>query len=149
MEIEGIVAELRREKRPSRGRDLFAPRDQRTSSPRATARQKRSREGRARERLDRRQPQADLRNEASGAGYVTRFPGIAILFGSLPGSNRGSALHKEYWIPADDLPEFNDNIVGYIEIIAEFSRAKSLSIERLFSAERYHQPSPVTLLYVK
>jgi len=26
----------------------------------------------------------------------------------------------EYWIPADDLPEFNANIVGAIEVVAEY-----------------------------
>jgi len=26
----------------------------------------------------------------------------------------------EYWIPADDLPEFNANIVGTIEVVAEY-----------------------------
>jgi hypothetical protein len=33
----------------------------------------------------------------------------------------GSSIHREYWVPAEDLPEFNRNIVGKIEVIAEFS----------------------------
>ncbi len=32
----------------------------------------------------------------------------------------GSSEHREYWIPAADLARFNDNIVGKIEILAEF-----------------------------
>ena len=32
----------------------------------------------------------------------------------------GSSKHREYWIPAEDLPEFNRNLVGPIEVIAEF-----------------------------
>jgi hypothetical protein len=32
----------------------------------------------------------------------------------------GGSLHQEYWIPAEDLSEFNRNIVGKIEVIAEF-----------------------------
>jgi hypothetical protein len=32
----------------------------------------------------------------------------------------GSALYQEYWIPAEELEEFNRNIVGKIEVIAEF-----------------------------
>ena len=32
----------------------------------------------------------------------------------------GSSVNKEYRIPAEDLPEFNRNIVGKIEVIAEF-----------------------------
>lgn len=29
----------------------------------------------------------------------------------------------EYWIPAEDLPEFNSNIIGLIEVTAEYHRA--------------------------
>jgi len=32
----------------------------------------------------------------------------------------GSSIHQEYWIPAADLVEFNRNIMGQIEVIAEF-----------------------------
>jgi hypothetical protein len=32
----------------------------------------------------------------------------------------GGAIHTEYWIPAEDLPEFNWNIVGRIEVTQEF-----------------------------
>jgi hypothetical protein len=32
----------------------------------------------------------------------------------------GGAIHTEYWIPAEELPEFNANIVGMIEVIEEF-----------------------------
>jgi hypothetical protein len=29
-------------------------------------------------------------------------------------------MHAEYWIPAEDLEMFNDNIVGTIDVIASF-----------------------------
>ena len=32
----------------------------------------------------------------------------------------GASIHQEYWIPAEDLAEFNENIVGEIEVVAEF-----------------------------
>ena len=32
----------------------------------------------------------------------------------------GGSIHKEYWIPAEELPEFNRSIVGEIEVVAEF-----------------------------
>lgn len=32
----------------------------------------------------------------------------------------GGAVHQEYWIPADQLEEFNRNIVGRIEVISEY-----------------------------
>jgi hypothetical protein len=37
----------------------------------------------------------------------------------------GSSNHREYWIPAAELPQFNSNIVGGIEVIAEFERNQS------------------------
>jgi len=30
------------------------------------------------------------------------------------------SVHEEYWIPAEDLDQFNQNIVGVIEVISEF-----------------------------
>nr|BBH85367.1 hypothetical protein KTC_01180 [Thermosporothrix sp. COM3] len=54
------------------------------------------------------------------AGYVTRF---AVKTGFLQRyeiHTVGSAIHQEYWIPAEELDEFNRNIVGKIEVIAEF-----------------------------
>ncbi len=32
----------------------------------------------------------------------------------------GGKTHEEYWIPAEDLEEFNQKIVGKIELIAKF-----------------------------
>jgi hypothetical protein len=33
----------------------------------------------------------------------------------------GGREHREYWIPAEDLEAFNANIVGEIEVIAEYA----------------------------
>ena len=33
----------------------------------------------------------------------------------------GGAAHTEWWIPAEDLDLLNENLVGTIEVIAEFS----------------------------
>jgi hypothetical protein len=32
----------------------------------------------------------------------------------------GSSIHRELWVPAEELEEFNRHIVGPIEVIAEF-----------------------------
>ena len=32
----------------------------------------------------------------------------------------GGQSHTEWWIPAEDLEQLNDNIVGSIEVIAEY-----------------------------
>lgn len=33
----------------------------------------------------------------------------------------GTTHHTEWWVPAEDLEQLNDHIVGTIEIIHEFS----------------------------
>jgi hypothetical protein len=55
-------------------------------------------------------------------GYVTRFAVHAEYLARYEVQKVGSAIHQEYWIPAEDLAEFNRNIVGPIEVIAEFRR---------------------------
>jgi hypothetical protein len=56
----------------------------------------------------------------SGAGYVTRFRVRSDFLRRYTTQIVGSSIHEEYWIPAEDLEEFNRNIVGPIEVIAEF-----------------------------
>jgi hypothetical protein len=57
---------------------------------------------------------------ASGAGYVTRFALSAEFADRYPVQKVGSSIHQELWIPAENLQEMNRNIVGLIEVIAEF-----------------------------
>jgi hypothetical protein len=57
---------------------------------------------------------------ASGSGYVTRFAVRSDFLARFPVKTVGAAVHQELWIPAEDLPEMNRNIVGQIEVIAEF-----------------------------
>ncbi|MDP9373701.1 MAG: hypothetical protein M3Q65_14865 [Chloroflexota bacterium] len=65
----------------------------------------------------------NTKDAASGyAGYVTRFRVRASFLRRYTVQTVGSATHQEYWIPAEDLPEFNRNIVGPIEVAAEFRR---------------------------
>jgi ADP-ribosylglycohydrolase len=53
-------------------------------------------------------------------GYVTRFQVRADFLSRYSIQTVGSSMHQEYWIPAEDLPEFNQNIVGLIEVVAEY-----------------------------
>jgi hypothetical protein len=62
----------------------------------------------------------DWNVKASGAGFVTRFEVRADYLGRYRVEKVGGAIHTEYWIPAEDLPEFNRNIVGVISVVAEF-----------------------------
>ena len=56
----------------------------------------------------------------SGAGFVLRFSVDAEFLEKYRPEVVGNALHREYWIPAEDLYEFNRQIVGSIELIASF-----------------------------
>lgn len=53
-------------------------------------------------------------------GYVTKFEVCKEFLDNYEVKIVGGASHEEYWIPAEDLEEFNRNIVGKIEVIAEF-----------------------------
>jgi hypothetical protein len=64
----------------------------------------------------------NAKNSNSGCGYVTRFQVKASFLSAYQVHTVGSAIHKEYWIPAADLSKFNENIVGAIEVIAEYHR---------------------------
>jgi len=55
-----------------------------------------------------------------GAGFVTRFQVDALFVQRYPVQTVGSSIHKELWVPAEELAEFNQHIVGEIEVIAEF-----------------------------
>lgn len=54
------------------------------------------------------------------SGYVTRFAVRNAYLARYEVQRVGSAIHEEYWIPAEDLAEFNRNIVDKIVVIAEF-----------------------------
>lgn len=53
-------------------------------------------------------------------GYVTKFEVSKIFLGNYERKIVGGETHEEYWIPAEDLEEFNRNIAGKIEIISTF-----------------------------
>jgi len=57
---------------------------------------------------------------ASGAGFVTRFRVRRDFLDRYEARAAGGLAHLEYWIPAEDLPDFNAAIVGTIEVVAEF-----------------------------
>lgn len=53
-------------------------------------------------------------------GYVTRFSVRSDFLSHYEIHTVGSSLHQEYWIPAEELDEFNRNIVGLIEVSTTF-----------------------------
>lgn len=68
----------------------------------------------------------NTKDAASGyAGYVTRFRVRTELVSRYPVRTVGARQHQELWIPAEELDELNANIVGMIEVTAEFCGAAS------------------------
>src|SRR5260221_4952504 len=53
-------------------------------------------------------------------GYLARFNVRTDYLRQFEIHTVGAAIHQEYWIPAEALEEFNRNIVGAIEVIAEY-----------------------------
>lgn len=56
----------------------------------------------------------------SGAGYVTKFFVRKSFMDRYEVQTLGGSNHTEWWVPADELEELNDNIVGKIEVIGEY-----------------------------
>jgi hypothetical protein len=57
---------------------------------------------------------------ASGSGYVTRFEVETEYLSRFEEQVVGGAVHRELWVPAEELEEFNRHIVGLIEISQRF-----------------------------
>jgi hypothetical protein len=57
---------------------------------------------------------------ASGKGYVTRFRVRSDFLDRYDIHEAGGGAHLEYWIPAEELADFNAAIIGAIEVVAEF-----------------------------
>ena len=65
----------------------------------------------------------NVTDEASGyAGYVLRFRVESAFLARYPIQTAGARRHQELWVPAAELEELNQHIVGLIELVAEFHR---------------------------
>ena len=63
----------------------------------------------------------NTKDEKSGyVGYVLKFCVRSEFLRRFPVRTVGASVHQEYWIPAEDLEEFNSEIDGVIESIACF-----------------------------
>src|SRR5215210_6497667 len=62
----------------------------------------------------------NTRHGSGRKGYVTRFRVRSRFLERYEVRTVGGVVHQELWVPAEELDEFNDNIVGLIEVIAEF-----------------------------
>jgi hypothetical protein len=63
----------------------------------------------------------NTKDEASGfVGYVLRFAVRSSYLAEFEVQKVGGATALEYWIPAEDLLRFNENITGEIQRVATF-----------------------------
>lgn len=67
----------------------------------------------------------DWNTRDGGTGYVLRFEVVAEYISSYPVQIAGSREHREYWIPAEELDEFDRHIVGQIEVVSTFYPSRS------------------------
>jgi hypothetical protein len=70
----------------------------------------------------------DWNTRDGGVGYVLRFKVDAGFLRRYTVQTVGASVHREYWIPAEDLAEFNRNLAGTIELIAEFHGAAETDV---------------------
>jgi hypothetical protein len=57
----------------------------------------------------------------SGSGFVTEFAVDSDFLARYEIQQVGGQLHKELWVPAEELDEFNRHIVGPIKVIHTFT----------------------------
>ncbi len=66
----------------------------------------------------------NAKHEAEHVGYVTRFKVRADFAQRYSAHTVGNSVHQELWVPAEELEEFNMNLIGPIEVIATFRGAE-------------------------
>jgi len=59
----------------------------------------------------------------SGCGHVTKFHVTTSFLARFSVETVGGSMHQELWTPAEELPEFNANIVGKIEVVESFGNS--------------------------
>lgn len=58
--------------------------------------------------------------EREGKGYVMKFEVNKSFMDKYPIQTVGGRYHTEWWVPAEELEELNQNIVGLIEVIGKY-----------------------------
>jgi hypothetical protein len=63
----------------------------------------------------------DWNTKDGRTGYVLRFRVEEAFLLRYAVQTVGASVHQEYWIPADELEEFNRHLVGPIEVIGSYT----------------------------
>ena len=67
----------------------------------------------------------DWNTREGGRGHVLRFMVEGDYLSRFPVQTAGARIHQAYWIPAEDLSEFNRHIVGPIQVVKSFQGSPS------------------------
>ena len=62
----------------------------------------------------------DWNTRDGGTGYVLSFDVESDFISKYEVQVAGARVHREYWIPAEELEEFNQHIVGKIQVLRKF-----------------------------
>ncbi len=63
----------------------------------------------------------NTKDEASGyAGFITKFDVDRSYVAQFEIKTVGAGTHQELWVPAEDLENFNQHIIGKVQVIASF-----------------------------
>jgi len=65
------------------------------------------------------------------SGFVTQFDIPEDYFKTFEVQTVGLAHHKELWVPAEQLNEFNEKIVGEIKVLKAFVGARFIMTEEI------------------
>jgi len=63
----------------------------------------------------------NVKHTTDHRGFVTRFNVSTAFISRYEVHTVGGSEHKELWVPAAELDDFNNNILGTIDVIAEFT----------------------------
>jgi hypothetical protein len=81
------------------------------------------------------------------AGYVTQFKVEEDYISQFDTHIVGSSEHEEYWIPAEEMEEFNRHIVGHIKVLeAHFGKAFEGFVPKAFGLQGKNAVEQFTLL---
>lgn len=62
------------------------------------------------------------REDTGYRGYVVQFQVESNFAARYEPQTVGAALHRELWVPAEELDEFNSKILGRIDLVATYER---------------------------
>jgi len=80
----------------------------------------------------------NLKHNRDKKGYVMRFEVADGYAAKFPVQTAGANYHQELWVPAEELDEFNQHIIGFIEVVHKFDSYGGVFNGNMDSGELRH-----------